>query len=517
MFVEKWISSTSIETEQELLQFLSYLNYELETISNDLGRLQYRRYVNREPEPRIAELESQKSMILQHSELEKILTHWVGKVDDPRLKRQVECFLESSTLQKVEGHPEVLALYNELSDEIMAFRYKLSDNPEGSIGDVRHVLRTENDRSLRQQAWESVEPLAKRLHPKMMEFVHLRNKLSREAGFKSFVDLGLENQGTGLVHCKELLEQLNTDTHVEYMEILNERAARFGLASVEPWDLQFLIDGGIDIPEEFFPKKLLNQRLQEVSQLHGFPMDKLAIRPEYFDIPWNGVCMRVNHRKDARIISNPKDGYTYYHTMFHELGHALHAVLNTQPEFIFLREPSPSLEGVAETFGYLTFYADWLRDVGIPEAKIKTTVRAVLAPWFFYLRQRTALALFGFEIYTNPEQDLDVRLGQIEAEVTGVTANSMPRFAGNAWYVHGLSWHNYIVADMVASQLHTEMRQRFGSVYGNKEAFAFIANDYIAPGHMVPWRQKLASISGSDLGVRALVSDIKRMARGEGL
>ncbi len=197
----------------------------------------------------------------------------------------------------------------------------------------------------------------------------------------------------------------------------------------------------------------------------------------------------------------------------HELGHGLHAVLNEQPEPIFAGEPSPSSEGIAETFGYFTRNPQWLRAIGIPDEEMDKILRALLAPWFFYLRQRGAFALFGLEVYINPDRDLDRLLGEIESEVTGARADSTPRWTANAWYVAGATWHNYLVADMVASQLHSGLRQRFGELYGSPQAIDFLRQRYLALGAAGEWREKLEDISGADLGVTALVGDLKRMAR----
>ncbi len=464
--------------------------------------------------PELRDMRKELASIMTEPRLEEIITDYKDRVQDRRLARRAELWYRMVRHQKVEGDKEIARLSTELSDTIMAYDYPLTHNPQGTIADVRHVLRTERKRELRRQAWACTEQLARKLREPMHALHHRRNQLAQDLGYANYAEYSLDKEGTGLQLCLRLLKELNEKTQTEYFQLLRERAERFSIEQPEPWDTQFLLDGGIDIPDRYFPKARITQRLMDFSSLHGVPMDRLGVTPEYFDIPWNGVCMTVNGRKDARIICNPRDGYTYYRTMFHELGHGLHAVLNEQPEPIFAREPSPSAEGMAETFGYFTRHPQWLRAIGIGEEELPAVLRALLAPWFFYLRQRGAFALFGLEIYMNPDRDLDELLGQIESEVTGVRADSKPRWTANAWYVAGATWHNYIVADMVASQIHRGLSERFGELYGNAEAIDFLRERYVALGAAVEWREKLKDISGQDIGVDALVDDLKRMAWG---
>lgn len=509
------IRNAVVNDEASLKTFLDQLEDKMERLSRKSSQLHYERLRFKKSIPEMKLLETEKAEALQSPALFDILETFKGRVSDHRLARRLDCWSDLATLQMADGDPRLLELTNDLMDAIMQYKYPLADNPEGTIADVRHVLRTEHDRDLRRQAWECVEPLALRLKDQMLALHKTRNEKAHSLGFKTYAHLLMEKQGTEPEMILDLLYKLNAGTQAEYEDILLERAERFGLKEIHPWDTQYLLDGGIDIPEGVFTKDMITPRLEEYSKLHGLDMKELGITPEYLDIPWNGLCMTVNSRKDARIMCNPRDGYTYYRTMFHELGHGLHTVLNDQPEFIFLGEPSPSAESMAETFGYFTRYPEWLKHIGIADKDLKDVMRALLAPWFYYLRFRGAYASFGIEIYLNQERDLDALLGSIEHTVTGATAVATPRWTGNAWFVAGMPWHNYIVADMVASQIHDGLHAKFGHVYGNPEAIDFLRQEYLSLGTSVPWRKKLANISGSDLGVDALINDVKRFSKGE--
>ena len=507
------IKQANVVDEPGLEAFLDKMESAYVDKAVEMAKKGYERLLTKKTDPALQQLQLEMASVLQEPKLLELVEEFIDEVESPRLRRRLTVWKRMIFDKLLTGDPALMKQGQELSDAIMAYPYPLPNNPEGTIADVRHILRTEPDREIRRQAWACTEPLAIELKDKMLDFHAQRNQRAKQLGWANCADFILDQQGTGLKRARTLLETLYRETEDEYRTLLEERAERFGIQEIEPWDTQFLLDGGIDIPEEFFPREGITQRLQQFSEQHGIPMDKLGIRPEYFDIPWNGVCFTVNHPKDVRIVCNPRDGYVYYRVMFHELGHGLHTVLNEQSEPVFWHEPSPSAEGIAETFAYFTREPQWLMELGIPEARVGKVLRALLAPWFFYLRQRGALGLFGFDIYESPDQDLDELLGQIESRITLCRADATPRWTANAWFVGGATWHNYVVADMVASQLHQGMRQHAGPVWANKEAIEFLRERYLAVGDAVSWTDKVKDISGSDLDVKALIADVKEMAR----
>ncbi len=506
------IRQAQVVDEPGLETFLDKMESAYADQAVEMAKMGYQRLLTKKTDPAQRKLQLELAGALREPKLLDMVEKFRDSAESPLLRRRLTVWRRMIFDQLLSGEPALMEQGQELSDAIMAYHYPLPNNPEGTIADVRHILRTEPDREVRRAAWACTEPLALELKDRMLDFHARRNERAKELGWANCADFILDQQGTGLKRAQVMMEELYRQTEDEYRALLEERADRFEISEIEPWDTQFLLDGDIDIPEELFPKDRITERLQNFSQKHGVPMDELGIKPEYFDIPWNGVCFTVNHPKDVRIVCNPRDGYVYYRVMFHELGHGLHTVLNEQKEPVFWHEPSPSAEGIAETFAYFTREPQWLLEVGVPEAKVGEVLRALLAPWFYYLRQRGALGLFGFEIYLNPDKDLDQLLGEIESRITLCRADATPRWTANAWFVGGATWHNYVVADMVASQLHQGMRDEYGPIWGNKNAIQFLRDRYLALGDAVSWRDKVKDISGSELDVKALIQDVKEMA-----
>jgi peptidyl-dipeptidase A len=191
------------------------------------------------------------------------------------------------------------------------------------------------------------------------------------------------------------------------------------------------------------------------------------------------------------------------------MGHALHSALKKVDSMVLRRESGIFTEGLAEVFGYITHHRAWLRQMGLSDQEIAQAQAASLGPWFFYLRQRTAFCLFEYEVYKNPDQDLDALFAQIDAKIEGGCLDSTPRWAANAWYVnYPVYWQNYVLADVMSSQVHHHLESAYGSLYNCQSAYDFVIKHYIAPGALIPWMDKLESATGARLNAKALIADI---------
>ena len=497
-----------VKTENDLVLYLNEIEARLEKIGQESGALSFDRFVDKQPKPRLIELEKERSAIVLDPVLNEVVNTWSERVVDPTLGRRVELWQNTLLGAKVAARPDVLKLTRELGDKIIAHKYNVNGELI-DIGALRGILRANPNRALRQAAFESQAELSQTLEKGLLELISIRNLAAQEAGFANYVDLSIHLGGMSTEQVESILRELTAATDPTYQSIIRRGAEQLGIASVEPWDVQYILEQSGQIDKSKFPVDKINASLETYVQSMGYAsLATLNITPCVVDIPYNGLCMGIT-RKDIRILFNPRDGFAYYKTAFHELGHALHSSLNAQEHLGMRRESGIFTEGIAEMFGYIPQHPDFLRSMGLSEAEVNEARQALLGPLFHYLRQRTAYCLFEHSMYKNPSQDLDVLLGQVESEILGCSLNSSPRWASNAWYVnYPVYWHNYVLADVIASQVHEHLRENIGDLYNSKAAFDYCINTYIAPGASIPWLQKIAEGTGYELQAKALIQDL---------
>ncbi len=496
-----------INSQADLQSYLDSLEGKLEELNNQISGMSFQKYLDKKPNPRMAELEQQRAAIMLDRPLSQLINDWLGKVDCSLLERRLQAWSKNLLAAQVTARQEIMLLTRNLADRIIAHRYVVHGN-RYDLGAIRGMVRSSPDRELRRAAWASSSELSQELAQNMLQLFKLRNAAAQEAGFDNYVDMSLQINGMATAEVEAILQELTAATETTYQSILQAGAAKLGLSSIQPWDVQYILEQAGDVPNEHFPKDNILPALHQWGEAMGIDLKQLGISHHWIDIPYNGLTMTLN-RKDIRILGNPTDGYAYYKTAFHEVGHALHSALKQVESTVLRRESGIFTEGLAEVFGYISHHPEWMRQMGLNDAQIQSALAGSLGPWFFYLRQRTAYCLFEYAAYKNPEQDLDQLFAQTEATIAGGRVDSTPRWAANAWYVsYPVYWQNYVLADVMSSQVHHHLEQEYGSLYNSRAAYNFVNQHYIAPGATIPWMQKIETATGTRLNAQALIADL---------
>ncbi len=500
-----------INSELELKTYLDNLENKLENINNKISQLSYQRYIDKEQKPEINTLQKQSSSILLNEDLFSLVSEWKGNVNDKVLSRRLEVWYNNLLIAKVDSKPEIIDLQQDISYKIMSNKYKV-DNNNYTLGEIRAIIRADKNKHQREKAWKSHTELHNKVAKDMLELFRLRNKAAQELGYDTYVDLKLEmNNQMSKEVVMNLLNDLTAATDKFYKELLRKGADKLGIETIEPWDIQYILEqlGGVD--KSFFPKNKLNSSLEEWANYMDFSLEDYGIESVFHDIPYNGLTMGLD-RNTIKLLCNPDDGYSYYRTHFHELGHALHSALKEVDDYVLRRESTIFTEGIAEIFGYITSDKDWLTDFYKLDEEIATkALNSAIGPKYHYIRQRTAYCLFEYQAYENLEQDLDKLMASVDSNILDCTYNTTPRWSSNGWYVsYPIYWQNYVLADFVASQVHHHLKENIGSLVKDKKAFEYVVENYISEGALVPWLEKIKLGTGEELNSRAIISDLTK-------
>jgi peptidyl-dipeptidase A len=500
-----------ITSEAELKQYLDKIEENLEKINNKISYLSYQRYIDKKQNPKITELQMLSSSILLDDVLFKTVNEWKDKVNDKTLKRRLEVWSDNLLIAKVDSKPEIIELQQVISFRIMSHKYKV-DNNLYTLGEIRAIIRADKDKSKREKAWKSHTELNSLVADDMLKLFKLRNEAAKDVGFDTYVDLRLEknNQMTKET-VNELLNQLTNATNDFYKDLIESGAKELGIDTIEPWDVQYILEqlGGVE--KSYFPKSRLDSSLEEWANYMNFSLDDYGIESVFLDIPYNGLTMGLD-RKNIKILCNPDDGYSYYRTHFHELGHALHSALKEVDDYVLRRESTIFTEGIAEIFGYITSDLDWLTNFYKLNEEIATkALNSAIGPKYHYIRQRTAYCLFEYYAYEDLDQDFDRLMAKVDSEILNCAYDETPRWASNGWYVsYPVYWQNYVLADFVASQVHHHLKENVGSLVKDKAAYDYVIKNYISQGALIPWLDKVKLATGQDLNSKAIIEDLTK-------
>jgi hypothetical protein len=310
------------------------------------------------------------------------------------------------------------------------------------------------------------------------------------------------------------LQALLRDTDDICRALLAERSLDAGLEGPPaPWDVEYLLDsaGGAaeGAPDGAFQATGIVPALAAFLRDHGLEALSLGITLVPCDIPFDGLCIPVDPPYDIRILARPRDGLGAYHTLTHELGHALHARFEEPPSPLFRQEAGVFNEAMGEVLAIFLEDAAWLSAQGLGVREADAAVESFRRQRLALVRLRTVRALCEYALYADAEAEGDQVLSRVEAELLGVVPDSTPRWAADAWYVsYPVYWQNYVIAAAVACHTASALRSAWGGLYGRDEAIETLRSGYWRPAATVPWLDKVATVCGSPLATGALVAEL---------
>lgn len=489
--------------QSQLQRYLDDVDRRVE-LADERVRLALYHHYKLEPGPEVAEAESSRAEMLLDPALTATLDEWKKRQVSARTRRQLDLWRKLSVAARIRDVPEIRDLRTELNAEIVKYRPLVGDRP-ASRTEVREILRVDPDGERRRLAWLAYVPLAERLERRVRELLKRRNSRARSLGFASYVDLSLELDGLSRAEMESLFARVDEMTRRPYERFVAS------YSNLEPWDVSHALDFSNLVSDERFRQSDMLGRLETYRQRIGVP-DRLPIRIEFTEVPFGGLTNFIKIPDDIRILMNAADNHSYYVTLFHEYGHAIHNASIRQPSFILQKESGPYSESMAQVSAYFASHPRWLSETaGVDGAEFSRFAQTRLANWILRLRQLLATASFEYSAYANPDADLDAALAEFEARYLLVRPHAeQTRWAADSFYsIYPIYLHNYVYADVVASQVHAALRRALGEPYGNPDTFGWLAERLYGPGVANHWRTQVEDATGSELDSRFLEADLQ--------
>ena len=428
-----------------------------------------------------------------------------GEELDPVDARRVEILYRRFLGEQVAGVKEVWSLTDSLSQIQIRYRARYQGG-SATNNELMRVLRFEEDRSLREEAWNARYGVGNEKAQGLIDLVHLRNEEARKIGYPDFYAYRMDVIGIDEMELVSLLTRLRDLSEIPYRRFEERLKERIGADRLEPWDLRFAYDPVRNEIERFYPKSELGRRVHATFLDVGLDIDLLPITVDAEPRPGksqHAYSFPIDPPGDVRILTNADDGLASATTLLHEMGHAVHSALIDQPFFTLRSPPSKSVsEGIANFFGILTEDPEWqTRYASIPAETIARFERYRREQAAFEMRRMLLYIFTEREIYRKPEGDPHQIYWSLAHDLLHVN----PLHDTAAWAhlihytTHPVYYQNYLIADLIAAHLAHHMRERAGGIVGEPETGRFLRDEIFVHGARYRWDELIERATGEPL------------------
>jgi len=464
-----------------------------------------------------------------------------GAIDDAVMARAIDVLYLLYLEKQVD--PELLkkitAKANAVEQKFNVYRAKVNGK-EMADSEVRKVLKTSTDSTLRQAVWSASKGVGADVEADLKELVKLRNEMAKQLGYKNFHELTLylnEQTAGDLVKLFDELDTLTKEPFAKAKAEIDEKLAKQSgvkVADLMPWhyhdpffqESPAVFDADLDAP---FVKADILKLCQTFYDGIGLPIDKVIAVSDLYEKKGkspHAFCTDIDREGDVRVLANIKQNEYWMTTMLHELGHAVYSSKNIPQSVPYVLRGEAHIlttEGVAMQFQKFSKSRAWLEKMGVtvenPKAFDEAAAKVMRNELLIFSRWCQVMLRFEKGMYENPEQDLNklwwdlVEKYQLVKRPEGRNA---PDYASK---IHICSapvyYHNYMMGQLFASQVHHAIAR---DVYngadpatvlyiGDKKVGDFMKKKVFEPGRTLDWKGLTKFATGSDLSAMSFAQD----------
>jgi peptidyl-dipeptidase A len=456
-----------------------------------------------------------------------------GEVHDPVLRRQLEVLrlsLTGNQMDEVE-RKQIVEMSSAVESDFASFRPTLNGK-KVSDNDIQEVLRTSDDEATRRSAWEASKEIGKVVAPRVRELARLRNQAARNLGYSDFYRMSLELQELDETWLFGLFDELATLTDAPFTKWKADLDAklrdRFATSELAPWHyadpfFQALPpDGRVSLDNVLLDKDAAEMAKKTFGSWNIDLTEVLEASDLYprANKCQHAFCLDVDRSgKDIRILANVTPGENWMEVMLHESGHAAYDVSIDQKLPYLLRRPTHIFvtEAAALLSGRLVRDPMWLESIAEVDrseiSKLKDSlVAANAAQSMLFARWCLVMTHFERDLYADPEADLDRRWWELVERfqlVAPPDGRVAPDWASKIHLaVAPVYYQNYLLGDVLASQLIATANKEFGGMLGVPEAGTFLVDRLFRQGSLLRWDALIEEATGRPLGPGDLAAEL---------
>ena len=445
---------------------------------------------------------------------------------DPVLRRQLEVLRLSLTGNQMseEQRARMVELSSSVEGDFASFRPEV-DGRRVNDNDILEILRDSDDESIRRAAWEASKQIGSHVADRVREIVRVRNQAAHDLGYGDYYLMSLDLQELDPEWLFELLgelEDLTNDPFKAWKSELDERLSkRFDTSSLRPWHYadpffqQLPPDGRIDL-DDLFDGADAGALAERTFSAWGIDIAPVLRASDVF--PREGKCQHAfcldvdRSGEDVRILANVVPGERWVEVMLHESGHAAYDV-SIDPGLPYtVRRAAHTFvtEAIAILSGRLVRDPRWLTTIAErdPEAisSVAEQLRAANATHsLLFARWGLVMSHFERDLYADPEGDLDTRWYELVERFQSIPPPPNDARTRGQWAskihlaVAPVYYHNYLLGEMLASQLRATAERACGDFVANRRVGEFLVERIFRSGSLLRWDALVEEATGTGL------------------
>lgn len=428
---------------------------------------------------------------------------------DPLQHRELK-LLRSLVLEgRITQHPTVQACHERLVEYHLTVRPTV-DGIAVSEAQLQRTLSVNPDRDARRAAYEAYGQISAGAADGLRELILALNAQSRAYGFSDYYRFTLEQDDIDPEFLHDSMQAVKDASLPAAKEVVDAMASFLEADQLTPWDVPFARQLLLSDLNEFFPAADAVPSLRRTLADIGIQLDSLPVTLEaepHDSKTYAAFCYAINPPDDVRVTANPLPGPGFYLRLYHEFGHALHAIYNRQDPWIFRREPGCFNEGMATILSSLIREPEWiLRNTSVKPQQLQ---RLEFLRKLGAYDRRESLVRVSFELsaYHDANRDLDALWQERVQEYSPLSVDAAPAiWASDAAYAtHPCTRHNFFLAAMITAQTVAALKRDHRSLF-TPATGAFLIDRYYAPGRSLRWTDKIERATGAKLSADHLLA-----------
>jgi peptidyl-dipeptidase A len=462
-----------------------------------------------------------------------------GQVKDPLLARQLVVLYNSYLENQIE--PELLKQIVELGTQIEknfgSFRGSI-DGRKVTDNEIVDILKSETDSAKREKAWLASKQVSEAVAPDLVRLVKLRNQAAQKLGFDTYHTMALATGEQDVKDVDKVFGELYELTNKPFAKLKAELdgilARKYGVSPKElmPWhyhdrffqEAPMVYDLDLDA---YYKDKDVKKLAEGFYAGIGLPVDAILANSDLYEKEGknpHAFCTDIDREGDVRVLCNLKNDEYWMETILHELGHGVYDKYLDYGTPYLLRQPAHAFttEGMAMFFGRLSRNPAWMQEtLGLSKAQRAEIER--VSGKYMQLKQiifaRWDMVMYYFEkgLYAEPDQDLAKLWWDLVEKYQMVKRppnRTSPDWAAKIHFsTSPCYYHNYMLGEMFASQLHHTIVQKvLGlksdkniSYIGQKKAGEFLRDKVFHPGNLYSWNRMIELATGEPLTAKYFV------------